>query len=407
MKFIDLFNLSTRMFKARTSRTLLTVLGMSIGIGAILFLVSLGYGLQKTLLERITTSDSLLSLDISEAKSGVITLDNDMIKKITDMPGVEDVSPAVQIITQGHMEGLSADLTTIASKPSFLKLGGFKPTMGVLLSDSDKTGVVISSSIAQVFGKSVEEMMGKEISFSFFVAPAADPNNPTTNTDQAQVDLKRIDSQESFKVVGIVDGQDNIVYVNSAALESLNLNRFSQAKVKCKSNNEMAVVRDKILEFGLLVSSLSDTVDQANQIFRVVQLILMLFGIIALIVSAIGMFNTMTITLLERTEEIGIMKSIGASDWGISVMFFMESAIMGFLGGIAGVLIGWFGGVVFNTIINIIATRLGGQNVSLFYSPLWFVASIIIFSTMVGLFTGLVPARRASKIDPLDALRYK
>ena len=68
MKFIDLFNLSTRMFKARTSRTLLTVLGMSIGIAAILFLVSLGYGLQKTLLERITTSDSILTLDVSEAR---------------------------------------------------------------------------------------------------------------------------------------------------------------------------------------------------------------------------------------------------------------------------------------------------------------------------------------------------
>ena len=74
MRFIDLFKLSTRMFKARTSRTLLTVLGMSIGIGAILFLVSLGYGLQKTLLEKITTADSLLTLDVSEAKSGAVLL---------------------------------------------------------------------------------------------------------------------------------------------------------------------------------------------------------------------------------------------------------------------------------------------------------------------------------------------
>ena len=169
----------------------------------------------------------------------------------------------------------------------------------------------------------------------------------------------------------------------------------------------MGIVRDTILEYGLLVSSLSDTVDQANKIFRVVQFILMLFGIIALIVSAIGMFNTMTIALLERTEEIGIMKSIGASDMSISLMFFMESAIMGFLGGIAGVLIGIVGGFVFNGLINFVATRFGGEEVSLFYSPLWFVLAIIVFSAVVGLFTGLVPARRASKIDPLDALRYK
>lgn len=406
MKFIDLLGLSTRMFKARTSRTLLTVLGMSVGIGAILFLVSFGYGLQKTLLERITTSDSLLSLDISETKSGVVTLDKEMIKSIEAMPGVEDVSPAFQITTQGHLEGLSADLVTIGSKPSYLKLGGFKPTLGTLFSDTDLTGVVISSSIAQVFGKSVEEMMGKEISFSFFIPTTAD-TEAAGNSDQVQSELRRIESANKFKIVGVVEGQDNIVYLNSMALDDLNIERYGQAKVKCRSNAEMAIVRDKILEFGLLVSSLSDTVDQANQIFRVVQLVLMLFGVIALFVSAIGMFNTMTITLLERTEEIGIMKSIGASDMAISLMFFMESAIMGFLGGVSGVSIGWLGGFLFNGAINMVAARFGGQSVSLFYSPLWFVISIIIFSTVVGFLTGLVPARRASKIDPLDALRYK
>jgi ABC-type antimicrobial peptide transport system permease subunit len=133
----------------------------------------------------------------------------------------------------------------------------------------------------------------------------------------------------------------------------------------------------------------------------------MLFGIIALIVSAIGMFNTMTITLLERTEEIGIMKSIGASDRMISLMFIMEAAIMGFLGGVVGIIIGFLEGETFNFLVNLIATNFGGEKVDLFYSPLWFVMSIIIFSAFVGFLTGLAPARRASKIDPLEALRYK
>lgn len=410
MRFIDLFKLSTRMFKARTSRTLLTVLGMSIGIGAILFLVSLGYGLQKTLLERITTSDSLLTLDISEAKSGIVSLNHDMIKKIEAMPGVEDVSPAFQITTQGHLDDLSADLVTIGSKPSFLKLGGYKPSKGVLLSDDNENGIVISSAIGQVFGKSVDEMLGKEMTFSFFVpkaASAVDTSSDSSSDSQAQSDFEKVDSEVKYKIIGVVDGEDNVVYVNMSSLGNLNIDKYGQVKVKTKSNAEMGIIRDKILEYGLLVSSLSDTVDQANQIFKVVQIILMLFGIIALVVSAIGMFNTMTITLLERTEEIGIMKSIGASDMGISVMFFMESAIMGFLGGCAGVSIGWLGGLGFNTVINIVATRFGGQSVSLFYSPTWFILAILAFSGIVGFLTGLVPARRASKIDPLDALRYK
>lgn len=417
MRFIDLFKLSTRMFKARTSRTLLTVLGMSIGIAAILFLVSLGYGLQKTLLERITTSDSLLTLDVSEAKSGIVSLNKDMIKKIEGMQGVEEVSPAFQIITQGRLDDLSADLTTIGSKPSFLKLGGFKASKGVLLSEDNKNGIIISSAVAQVFGKTVDEMVGKEMSFSFFVPKSIVPaegaenvggNSSDSESDsQAQAEFNRVDSDTKYTIVGAIDGEDNIVYLNASSLNDLNIDRYGQVKVKTRSNAEMGIIRDTILEYGLLVSSLSDTVDQANQIFKVLQIILMLFGVIALVVSAIGMFNTMTITLLERTEEIGIMKSIGASDLSISVMFFMESAIMGFLGGCAGVAIGWMGGFTFNAIINMVATRFGGQAVSLFYSPMWFVLAILVFSGVVGFMTGYVPARRASKIDPLDALRYK
>ena len=411
MKFIDLFKLATRMFKARTSRTLLTVLGMSIGIGAILFLVSLGYGLQKTLLEKITTSDSLVTLDVSEAKSGAVTIDKDMLDKIGALPGVEDVSPAFQITAQGHLEDLSADLAVIGAKPSFMKLGGYKASIGTLITDDNAEGIVISSAVAQVFNQDVNDIINKEISFSFFVPK----NNQTVASgEESQIQEEsqasttdKVESDKTYKIVGVVDSQDNVVYINSASLDNLNINQYNQLKVKTHSTSEMAIIRDTILGYGLLVSSLSDTVDQANQIFSIVQIVLMLFGIIALVVSAIGMFNTMTITLLERTEEIGIMKSIGASDISISMMFFMESAIMGFLGGCAGITIGWLGGLGFNAIINFIAARFGGESVSLFYSPMWFVLSILAFSAIVGFLTGFVPARRASKIDPLDALRYK
>ena len=358
MKFIDLFKLSTRMFVARTSRTLLTVLGMSIGIAAILFLVSLGYGLQKTLLERITTSDSLVTLDVSEAKSGAVTLDGDMLKKISGLSGVVEVSPAFQLDAQGRFNDLSADLTTIGAQPSFLTLGGLKATNGVLLSDDNKNGIVVSSGVAQVFGETPAEIIGKEMTFSFSVPVATDAGGTADSSDsQSQTSFNKIDNNTKYTVVGVVDGEDTVAYINASSLSSLNISQYNQVKVKTKSSAIMGSIRDTILQYGLLVSSLSDTVDQANQIFKVVQIVLMLFGLVALVVSAIGMFNTMTITLLERTEEIGIMKSIGASDFAISAMFFFESAIMGFLGGCAGVAIGWLGGLGFNTIINIVATR--------------------------------------------------
>ena len=248
-------------------------------------------------------------------------------------------------------------------------------------------------------------MMDKEMSFSFFIPQKKSAEAPAQ--EGLQSEFEKVDSTKKYKIIGVVEREDNLVYINSASLSDLNIDRFSQVKVKCKTTQGMGLVRDRILEYGLLVSSLSDTVDQANQIFSVVRFILMLFGGIALVVSAIGMFNTMTITLLERTEEIGIMKAIGASDSAVSTMFFLESAVMGFLGGLSGVVMGWLGGRAFNMVINFIAVKFGGEQVNLFTTPIWLVLGVIGTSAVVGFLTGLVPARRASKTDPLDALRYK
>lgn len=405
MRLLDIFKLSTRMFKARTSRTFLTILGMSVGIGAILFLVSLGYGLQKTLLERITTSESLLTLDVTESKSGIVSLNDDMVSEINQMNGVQEVSPSLQITAQGEVDKLSADMVIIGTVPSFLRLGGVEVDKGKTLSNDNKQGIVITSALADVLGKEVDELMDKEISFTYYLDKKKEDTEEPAEGLQGNQEI--IKSEKKFKIIGTIQNDASMAYVHLDALRHLNQDNYFQIKVRCESDELMGGVRDQILEKGLIVSSLSETVEQANQIFKVVQIVLMLFGIIALIVSAIGMFNTMTITLLERTEEIGIMKSIGASGAGISIMFVMESTIMGFLGGVLGILIGLGGGEVFDFGVNLIARRFGGENVDLFFSPFWFIGSIVIFAGVVGFFTGIVPARRASKIDPLDALRYK
>jgi putative ABC transport system permease protein len=119
------------------------------------------------------------------------------------------------------------------------------------------------------------------------------------------------------------------------------------------------------------------------------------------------MFNTMTIALLERTQEIGIMKALGATSLDIWNMFLAESVIIGFFGGLGGIIMGMVGGELFNYGINLLAGALGGESIDMFYTPYWFVFLIIIFSTFVGLITGFYPARRAANINALEALRYK
>ena len=407
MRFTDIFKLSIRMFKARTSRTLLTVLGMSIGIGAILFLVSLGYGLQKTLLEEITTSESLLTLDVTENKSSEAVLDKKMLVEIEEMSGVAETSPSFQLNARGSFENISVDMAVIGVKSSFLRLGGIEVIEGDLIDDREKNGIVISSALSDIFGKDIDKLIGKEMAFTFHKPKPLSKEGEQKSKKSSLNNFTEIKSDTKYKIIGIIEKDSSIAYINAASLEHLEINNYNQVKVKCASNDKMEIVREKLLGKELQVSSLSEAVDQANKVFKVVQIILMLFGIVALVVSAIGMFNTMTIALLERTEEIGIMKSIGASNLAISLMFVMESTIMGFLGGLVGVVIGFAGGELFNIGVNMIASRFGGESIDLFYIPGWFTLSIIAFAGVVGFFTGVIPARRASGIDPLDALRYK
>lgn len=399
MKFSDALSLSTRMFKARKMRTALTILGMSVGIGAILFLVSLGYGLQKALLARITTTDSLVTLDVTEANTALVPINKEMVDKISSLDGVVEVSPSSRLSAQGTLEDMSLDLAVISTTPNFMRLSGFRLERGEMITDENPYNILVSSALALVLEKDKGSVLGKEIDLTFFV-----PQGDGTDT---QKKLEKTDVGKMYKIVGVIPNEENIIFVHTASLPLDSFDHYSQLKVKCSSSNVMQTVREKIMEEGLLVSSLSDTIDQANKIFSIVQIVLMSFGVVALIVSAIGMFNTMTITLMERTEEIGIMKSIGASDGSISILFLVESIIMGFLGGLGGVLLGVIGGYALNILVNFLAVRLGGASIDLFYTPGWFIFLIIFFAAFVGLLTAVVPARRASKIDPLDALRYK
>jgi putative ABC transport system permease protein len=383
MNIIDLLKLATRMFQARTSRTLLTILGMGVGIGAILFLVALGFGIQKTLLETITTADSLVTIDVypGEKMPSISGVD---IENIKNIDGVEMISPALETMGQLTYASLVSDSKVKVVDGNFLRLDGIKVVGGDSISDANVQGVVISTALAKVFEKTPTEMLGENMQITI------------------------LKNKLDFKIIGFVDAKEITVFINQKALENgTNLGSFSRLKVKCQSSQFMDKLRTQLTDLGFVVSALTDLIAQVDKAFNVIKLILGFFGAIALMVSAIGMFNTMTVTLLERTEEIGVMKSIGASDYDILWMFVFESTIMGFLGGIAGIILGFIGGNIFNLVVNLLAQKLGGEAVSLFYFPGWFLFFILVVATLVGFFTGLIPARKASTTDPLEALRYK
>ena len=398
MLFSDLLKMSLRMFKARTMRTLLTILGMGVGIAAILLLVSFGYGLQRTLLEKITTSDALSTLDVMRTDDTSPTLDQGLMEKLSVLPFVEAVIPVIETRGQVKIEGVTLDTGSVLSAPEYLKLEGLKITEGTVFSTAGKE-VVITSGMTKAFQKNPGELLGKPATLSLFI--------PKENADRKRRDEVKVPIDTPFTIVGIIEGDENLFYLPIGSTENIALPAATKVKVKAVSTGSLPELRNEISALSLTASSISETIDQANKVFSIVQIILMLFGAIALIVSAIGMFNTMTITLLERTEEIGIMKSIGASPGSISLMFIMESTLMGFLGSLIGIILGFVGGQLVNAIFNLVARNFGGQTVDLFYSPLWFIMAIIAFGAFVGFLTGLLPARNAAKTDALEALRYK
>lgn len=399
MRFRELIKLSTRTFRTRPGRTSLTILGISIGIGAILVFVSLGYGLQKTMLEQITTAESLLSLDVTTPKIDIISLSQEKVNEISNIPNVEEVSPLALVPGQISFGNLTSDTFFYACKPSYFRLGGILAKEGEFFENENEQKIVLSSALIRSFNIQPEQAIGNKIKIKLFKIQRNDVGEET---------VEIVEKEEFYEIVGVAEEEiTSFAYIPIGTLADMEITEYSQVKVKVTDLKIMDEVREEIISMGYLVSALSETVDEANKIFRAMQIVLAAFGLVALLVAAIGMANTMTVTLLERTNEIGVMKAIGAADKDIGRMFLTESIIMGFLGGAGGVGLGFLISELSNWGINILAKGLGGQSIDLFFSPIWFIIFIMVFSTLVGFLSGILPARRASKMNPLEALRYK
>ena len=399
MRIFDLFFLSLESFKNRRSRILFTILGVSVGIGTILFLVSLGYGLQQNLLEKITTKESLLTLDITPPETKIITISNKTLEKISQIKNIEKVSPQAVFPGQISFKGLTSETVVNLVNPDFFSLAGMTVFRGRFFKEKDQQKIVVNSSVAELFNLKPEEILGEKVKLLIFLPKETEES----------VTGRIFGEEKEFEIIGLISEQGipSQIYLRMKDLPSLPINEYQFAKVKVINDKAMEKVREKLISMGFLVSALSDTIEQANKIFRIIQIILGIFGVIALIVAAIGLVNTMTISLLERTNEIGIMRAIGASPQDIKKLFLGESLIIGFLGGVGGIGIGMLGAEIFNGIINVLARTLGGQPIDLFVYPIWFIIFIIILSTIVGLIAGFWPAKRAEKLNPLEALRYK
>jgi putative ABC transport system permease protein len=159
-------------------------------------------------------------------------------------------------------------------------------------------------------------------------------------------------------------------------------------------------------EMGLNVFALTDQLKEVRRAFLILDGILGAIGTIALVVAGLGIVNTMIMSILERTREIGVMKAIGGSESQIKWIFFVEAGTIGFIGAIFGLILGWIVTRVANQIANSQFLPAGEPQVDFFYFPIWLILGSIAFSIILSLLAGLYPAIRAARIDPVRALRH-
>ncbi|PIS15745.1 hypothetical protein COT62_02090 [Candidatus Roizmanbacteria bacterium CG09_land_8_20_14_0_10_41_9] len=257
---------------------------------------------------------------------------------------------------------------------------------------------IVSLGFLNLLNIPVEKALNTKFNVSFIVTKSLVP----------EVEGKALTSEEEYQILGVSDDADSQhFYVPFTDIQKIGGTNFTQLKVILKDKNDIAKVRKSIETMGFRTTSTVDTVAQIESLFANLRIVLGLLGMVALGVASLGMFNTLTVSLLERTREIGGMKTMGMVSEEVQDLFLAEAMIMGLSGGLGGLILGYLIGNGLSFLVSTIAIVKGQGYLELTYVPPQFVLFIIVSSFIVGLVTGLYPAQRAKKISALNALRYE
>ena len=398
----------------RKLRSFLTIGGMSVGIALIVFLVTLGLGLQRIIHSQITNIEALTVLDVSPGSSTLLELNQQTVDSFKQLSGVQDVSASISMSGQLMMKDATTDIAVYGINPQFVRLEGINLASGQNFSADNAAEIVATSIALNLIGLDETEALGKEVILRAMI--------PTKL--EGQTELEPVPKDIPVKIAATIANQELVlVYAPLKFLEEQGVPasyadakvrvaetpraRYTFARVKVADQSEMPVVKKQIENMGYQVESVADTVDQVDQIFLVFQIIVAILGTIAMFVAALGALNTLTVSLLERTREIGLLKALGASSADIYRLFMGEAILMGILGCLCGVGFGIGATASVNAVVRYFAQRFGGVPVDLFYTPVWFILLLFVIVLVISVVTGYYPARRAVKISPLTALHHE
>jgi putative ABC transport system permease protein len=468
MKLPDLADLALRNLRESVLRNSLTTIGISVGVASLVAMLSLGIGLQQLASRRlmksglfdtvvVTSRRDLRNFGHNEDRNGPAPgesriLDEPTRLEIEHLPNVLEAYPDIRFITELRYED-KRHLTMIAALPSSAKSNdAFDALQGHFFSSDMAAEAVIQKAFAEeLLGKTpktgVDEtnvaqlaapLLGKELTMRYAQREAAQ-NTTSRSEDKKTTDVQApsdaaysvVSREVKLKIVGVADLDPESmrgptrarVFIPLNLAESLHVMQptdlrevsraaenqpsYSSVNVRVKNPGQIRDVEAVVKKMGFNTFSILDATRSLQQFFAVLDVFLGIFGSLALAVASIGIVNTLVMAILERRREIGIMKAIGASDGDVKKLFFAEAGAMGILGGIVGVILGWAIGQVINLGTNIYLKRQSLPPEHFWAVPWWLVAFALGFAFAVSLISGLYPAGRAARLDPVQALRYE
>lgn len=211
-----------------------------------------------------------------------------------------------------------------------------------------------------------------------------------------------------YKIIGVLpDTKTPFFYVPFSDLQGFALKEYSQLKIMVEETVQLAKVRTDIEAMGFKTSSVVDTVERINSLFATLRAALLILGMVALGVAALGMFNTLTVSLLEKTRQVGLMKAMGMKSHEVKRLFLAESVIMGVSGGVLGLVLAFLAGKLVSAVLSSLAFASGVGVLDVAHIPPGLALVVMLFSFLIGVGTGWYPSHRATRISALNALRYE